>query len=208
MENINEHNKANEQKWDIRAKTFDKKRSDFFRYMQRNVISMIDLRENTSFLDLGCGTGWAVCYVANRLKGQGNFIGIDISNGMIEKAKENALGLENINFYKASAEELPLEDNCFDNIICTNSFHHYLNPINALTEVCRVLKQKGRIHILDITADDFFARWIDRRAKKKEKEHVKFYNTTEFKDMFSQVGLNYIGGRLLKYPEKIHIAEK
>lgn len=211
MESINEHNKANEQKWDIRAKTFDKKRFDFFRYMQKSAISMIDLQENTNFLDLGCGTGWAICYVASLLKGQGNFIGIDISKGMIEKAKENALGLENVEFYRASAEELPLEDNCFDNIICTNSFHHYLNPIKALTEANRVLKQKGKIYILDPTADDFFIKWIDRRFLKKEKEHVKLYSTIEYKDMFLQVGLKYIKSKLvytLKYASKVHIAEK
>jgi ubiquinone/menaquinone biosynthesis C-methylase UbiE len=207
MENINEHNKVNEQKWDAWSKTFDKKKFNYFRYMQKNVISMINLQENTNFLDLGCGTGWAVCYVATLLKGQGNFIGIDISKGMIEKAKENALGLKNVSFYKASAEELPLENDYFDNIICTNSFHHYLNPIKALTEANRVLKQKGKIYILDITADNFFIKWIDRRHRKKEKEHVKFYSTIEYKDMFSQVGLKYIKSRSIKYL-KVHIAEK
>jgi ubiquinone/menaquinone biosynthesis C-methylase UbiE len=207
MEGINEHNRENEQKWDIRAETFDEKRFDYFRYMQKKLISTVNLQKNTNFLDLGCGTGWAVSYVATLLKGQGSFIGIDISGRMIEKAKENTLGLKSIRFYRASSEELPLENDFFDNVICTNSFHHYLNPVKALTEVYRVLRQKGRIYILDVTADDFFIKWIDRRFRKKEKEHVKFYSTTEYKSMFSQIGLKYIKSKSI-YPLKVHIAEK
>jgi ubiquinone/menaquinone biosynthesis C-methylase UbiE len=179
LENLNTHNERNEHKWDIRARTFDKKRFDYFRYMQKRVISIINLHKNTNFLDLGCGTGWAVRYVANLLEGQGHFVGIDISKGMIEKAKGNAIGLGNISFYKASSEELPLENNYFDNIICTNSFHHYLNPEKALSEAYRVLRQKGRIYILDPTADDFFVRWFDSIKRKIEKEHVKFYSSIE-----------------------------
>jgi ubiquinone/menaquinone biosynthesis C-methylase UbiE len=210
MKNINEHNKANEQKWDVRARTWDKKGFHYFylRYFQKKVISIANLQKNTNFLDLGCGTGWAVCYAAALLNGWGNFIGIDISEGMIEKAKENASGLKNISFFKASAEELPLENDFFDTIICTNSFHHYWNPIKALAEAYRVLKQKGRVYILDITADDFFTKWIDGRAGKKEKERVKWYSTAEYKSMFSRAGLSYIKSKWIAYPSKVHIAEK
>ena len=53
---------------------------------------------------------------------------------MIIKAREVAKGMENVKFYKASSEDLPLEDNFFDNIICTFSFHHYGHPEKALSE--------------------------------------------------------------------------
>ena len=103
--------------------------------MQKQVLSLISFQPGTSFLDLGCGTGWAVCYVADLLEGQGQFIGIDISQGMIERARENASRLENVHFRIASAEQLPVEDETMDNIICTNSFHHYLHPEKALAEI-------------------------------------------------------------------------
>jgi ubiquinone/menaquinone biosynthesis C-methylase UbiE len=209
MESLNEHNKANEYIWDEKAKIFDKRGGWFFRYFQKRIISIINLQKNSNFLDLGCGTGWAVRYASTLLKGEGHFIGIDISKGMIEKANRNALGLKNINFYKTSAEELPLENNFFDNIICTFSFHHYFNPENALTEAYRVLKQKGKIYIFDITADDFFTKWRDNRMRKKQKEHIKFYSTIEFKTMFSAVRLKYIKSKIIiAEPFKVHIAEK
>jgi len=152
-----------------------------------------------------------VRYAAGLLEGQGHFIGIDISEGMISKAKENSLGLTNARYYRASSEELPLENNYFDIIICTMSFHHYLNPGKAIAEAYRVLKQKGRIYILDVTTDDFITRWIDVLISKKEKGHVhvKQYNTAEYKQMFSRAGLKYIESKIiLSYPLKVHIAEK
>jgi ubiquinone/menaquinone biosynthesis C-methylase UbiE len=203
-------NTANEQKWSQRAATYDDKRYDYFRFMQRELISLTRIKPSTNFLDLGCGTGWAVCYVAKMTNGEGNFIGVDISSGMIEKAKSNVKGLPNVRFYEASSEDLPLESSYFDTVICTNSFHHYSKPEAALNEVKRVLRPNGRIYILDVTADDFFIRWIDSRVRAKEKEHVKFYGSNEYTEMFEGVGLKHIASRRLKlyYPLKVHIGEK
>ena len=204
-----EHVKLSEKKWDHWSKTFDNKWGAPFRYLQKNIISLAKLQNNARFLDLGCGTGWAVRHAAILLKEQGNVVGIDISEGMIAKAKENATGLKNVNFYRASSEELPLESNYFDVIICTMSFHHYLNPGKALSEVYRILKQGGRIYILDGTTDDFFTKWIDTLARKIEKVHVKQYSTAEYKQMFSNAGLRYIESKIIMlYPLKVHIAEK
>lgn len=60
-----EHAELNERKWDSRAATYDEKRFDYFRYMQKRLIALIPLKENLHFLDLGCGTGWAVRHVAH-----------------------------------------------------------------------------------------------------------------------------------------------
>jgi len=209
MNDSREHHKANEEKWDNWARTFDNKWAAPFRYLQKQVISIANIQPDTTLLDIGCGTGWALRYAAGLLNGRGNFVGVDISEGMIAKAKEHSRELLNIKYYRASAEELPLDDSCFDMIICTNSFHHYLNPAKALDESCRVLKQKGRIHILDITTDDLITRWIDAFIKKMEKEHVKQYSTSEFEHMFSEAGLKYITSKIIMaYPFKVHIAEK
>jgi ubiquinone/menaquinone biosynthesis C-methylase UbiE len=208
MSHLAEHEKANEQKWDRRSQSFDNKRFDYFRWMQKQVLSLITFQAGASFLDLGCGTGWAVCYVADLLEGQGHFTGIDISQGMIERAEENASGLENVNFQIASAEQLPIEDGTIDNIICTNSFHHYLHPEKALAEVYRVLKEKGRIYILDVTSDDPFLNWIDHLTAKQEKEHVRFHSTREIVKLFSTAGLKHVQSKWVLYPLKVHVAEK
>lgn len=209
MANLNDYKEASEKKWDKWSKSFDKKWAAPFRWLQKKVISIANLKINTSFLDLGCGTGWAVRYAADLLQGQGNFVGIDISEGMIAMAEEQSKGLKNVRYYKATSEDLPLENDSFDVIICTNSFHHYLNPGKALSEAYRVLKPKGRIYILDGTTDDPITRLIDRLVKKIEKEHVKQYSTAEYKQMFSDAHLQYVMSRIIvSYPLKLHVAEK
>ena len=89
MNNLNEHDKLNQQKFDKWAGKFEE-RNSIFRYFQKRVISIIPLPSDSNFLDLGCGTGWAVRYVSSLLKGQGYFVGIDVSENMIKKAKEVA----------------------------------------------------------------------------------------------------------------------
>jgi ubiquinone/menaquinone biosynthesis C-methylase UbiE len=205
---INENLIINESKWDTRSAKYDDKRYHFFRYLQKKTIDHMDLSEDTNILDLGCGTGWAIRQIASRLNQNGNFWGADISSGMIEKAKINSSGINNISFTKSNAEELPFSDNYFDKIICTNSFHHYPDPVKAVLEVFRVLKSGGTIYILDVTADDFLIRWINRMVQENEKAHVSFYSSIEYRRLFTESGLTYIKSGWLIYPFKIHIAKK
>jgi ubiquinone/menaquinone biosynthesis C-methylase UbiE len=108
--------------------------------MQQALISSIKIKSPIYLLDLGCGTGWAVRYVARKMNENGKFVGIDISGAMIDKAKVNSIGLQNVEFYKANSEDLPFPNNYFETIICSNSFHHYLHPEIVLCEVKRTLK--------------------------------------------------------------------
>jgi ubiquinone/menaquinone biosynthesis C-methylase UbiE len=203
-----QHAELNERKWDARATTFDQKRFDYFRWMQRRVIGLIDLRPNLHFLDIGCGTGWAVRYVASCLQDKGEFYGVDISGTMIETAQAQSRDLSNTHFFKSNAEQLPLESGSVDCAICTNSFHHYLDPSKVLTEISRVLVVAGHLYILDVTTDDFVWRWIDGLVRRWEREHVKFYSSREYQTMFAAAQLKYLNSRLIVYPIKVHIAEK
>ena len=204
-----EHTRLNEKKWDLRAETYDKLFHRFyFHFTQKRVISLLGLRENQCFLDIGCGTGWAVRYAASLVRNKGNFYGIDISSGMIEKAENNCKGCENIYFYKADAAALPFEGDFFDLIMCTNSFHHYFSPSKVLGEVYRVLKPGGKIYVAELTADGLIMRMVDKRLKKKEREFVKHYSTKEYNALFAEARLSYITSKLITPPVKVHVAVK
>jgi ubiquinone/menaquinone biosynthesis C-methylase UbiE len=210
MDREHKHAELNIKKWDSRAETYDDRRFNYFRFMQKRLVSLLDLKENQHLLDLGCGTGWAVRYAASIVKNKGKFYGIDISPKMIEKAKTSSSDYKNVHFYETSAEQLPFEDNFFDFIICSNSFHHYFSPSKVLNEVYRVLKPRGRIYIMDPTADGFIMKMIDKWILKKEREHVKHYSTQEYRTLFAGTKLNYINSKLITVMlvEKVHIAEK
>jgi ubiquinone/menaquinone biosynthesis C-methylase UbiE len=199
MKKENEHERLNERLWDARSNTWYNKRFGYFRTLQKRLVSLLDLRE--------------VRYAASLVNERGEFDGIDISSKMIEKAISNSSDYRNVHFYQTSADKLPFENNFFDFIICSNSFHHYFSPDKVLLEVYRVLKPKGRIYILDPSGDGLFAKMLDKLVRKFEPEHVKLYSTQEYKTLFPNAGLNYVADnmvfrRMTGFPVKVHIGEK
>jgi ubiquinone/menaquinone biosynthesis C-methylase UbiE len=204
------HIELNKIKWDKWAESADGKGViyEYLRRSQLSVISLLDIKKDMSFLDIGCGTGWAVGQVAKAVDYKGTFYGIDLSSGMIGKARENFMGHDNIHFVEASSESIPLADNQFDNIICTNSFHHYLHPEKAMKEIARLLKTGGKIYILDPTADFWFIKILDKLIKIFEPQHVKIYSTKEFKNLMSDAGLKHLGFRIIPGRQKVQIGEK
>ncbi len=204
------HIKLNEKKWDKWSESLDGKgwRNEFLRKAQEGVVSLLEIKNDIHFLDVGCGTGWAIGKAAERFNFSGKFFGVDLSTKMIERAKENFQSMENFYFIKANAESIPLEDGFFDVIISTNSFHHYLNPGKALNEFYRLLKAGGKIYILDPTADSWLIKFLDKIIKMFEPEHVKMYSSKEFKDMFINAGFKYLKSVEVQTRQKIHIAGK
>jgi ubiquinone/menaquinone biosynthesis C-methylase UbiE len=208
--NESKHISSNIKKWNRWAEEADGKglMFEYLRKVQGRLISLLEIKENQNFLDIGCGTGRAVGLASRAARNQGKFYGVDLSPKMIEKAKENFAGNDNIHFYEASSESIPLEDNFFDNIICTNSFHHYLHPEVAMKEIHRLLKTGGKIFILDPTADTLFIKILDKLVKFIEPQHVKIYSTIEFKNLMEGAGLKYTGSQRIEPREIVHIGEK
>jgi ubiquinone/menaquinone biosynthesis C-methylase UbiE len=102
--------------------------------------------ENRKILDVGVGTGRN----SELLLTKGGIIeGIDISEGMMAKAKQKLKGGK-INFTVADAgEKIPFEDSTFDIIICTRVLKYIPTWKNAISEFSRVLKKDGTL-ILEI----------------------------------------------------------
>ena len=78
-----------------------------------------------------------------------------------KKAKELQIDLE---FFERSAEDIPLEDNFFDTIVCTYTLCTIEDPIKALKEVKRVLKPEGRYLFSEhgLSPDENIASWQKR----------------------------------------------
>jgi ubiquinone/menaquinone biosynthesis C-methylase UbiE len=211
MKNEIKHIQLNKEKWDRWASWYDSNKliSVYLRKSQLKLISLLNIKENINFLDVGCGTGFAVGQVAKIAKFKGEFYGIDLSGKMIEKAKSNFSGLSGFHFIQANAESIPLSNNFFDIVICTNSFHHYLHPDKALKEIYRILKNGGKVYFFEPTGDNLIAKIADKILKLVEPQHVKMYSTEEFQLMFECAGLKYISPlEKSKTRSKIHIGQK
>jgi len=102
-------------------------------------------------LDLGCGPGRGLTAISRAGAG---VIGLDYSADMLHGAQEISPVV------RASALALPFSAGSFDAILCTNSFHHYAEPLSTLREIRRVLKPGGRIALVDPNLDHPLARLV------------------------------------------------
>lgn len=96
-------------------------------------------------LEVGVGTGRNLKYYPASC----SVIGIDISTGMIEKARKKAKGMKNITLLVMDAEHLDFPDNSFDYVVTTFVLCSVPDPVTALEEMRRVLKPSGELIALE-----------------------------------------------------------
>jgi len=110
------------------------------------------IKEGDTVIDLGSGAG-NDCFVARAVVGEkGEVIGIDMTEVMVKKAKENAnkLGLKNVNFRLGEIEDLPVSSNRADVVISNCVLNLVPDKTKAFNEVFRVLKPMGHFSISDV----------------------------------------------------------
>jgi len=107
-------------------------------------------------VDLGSGRGTDALRLAESVGPRGFIYGIDIADGMLEKAERNAqkLGVNNVKFIKTDLETLPLESNSVDLIISNCTINHASNKQKVWNEIYRILKKGGRFVVSDIYSEN------------------------------------------------------
>lgn len=102
--------------------------------------------------DLGSGRGSDVIRLAESVGETGFAYGIDISDGMLAKARRTAekLGITNVEFRKSNLEDLPLSDESIDLLISNCTINHASDKQRVWDEVYRVLRKGGRFVVSDI----------------------------------------------------------
>jgi arsenite methyltransferase len=107
-------------------------------------------------VDLGSGRGTDVIRLSEIVGDKGFVYGIDISDGMIAKAKSTAerLGIKNVEFRQSPLEKITLGDNTTDVVISNCTINHADDKQAVWNEVFRILKKGGRFVVSDIYAVD------------------------------------------------------
>ena len=127
-------------------KKWDDNTMNFLQPMGKAIIAALHIQENDVVLDIASGTGEPGLTIAT-LAPKGTVTALDISEKMLETAKEKAARLKINNFttQQGDACELPFENNKFNKISCRMGFMFFPNMQMAANEMFRVLQPDGKL---------------------------------------------------------------
>jgi ubiquinone/menaquinone biosynthesis C-methylase UbiE len=192
------------------ALQFDQRTSGIpvLRSLTQVLIDQLDPKETDKVLDVGTGTG-RLGTVICKLVPKGEVIGIDSGYGMLRVAEEKILKdkINNYHVVRAKAEVLPFPSQVFDSAYLMLSFHHFIEPDTAASEVYRTLKSKGHL----VSVDPVLKEPVDEEEKRlnavieeafqlSHGPQFRFLNTSVLRKLFEKCGFSIESSETTNFP--------
>ncbi len=142
------HEASTRKIYDVHAMFYD---ATFGRLVRRRIaraIEHMNIAPADRILDMGIGTGVSLDYYP---PDRGRVVGIDLSGGMLRKAREKIRerGLTNAFAIQADALHLPFADDTFDHVFMSHVISVVSDPYRLIEEAQRVARPGARIVIVN-----------------------------------------------------------
>ena len=114
------------------------------------MLELADLRTGNRVLDVAAGTGDQSILAAHRVGPSGYVLATDISTNMLNAADDavQRAGLANVETRIMDGENLDLDADSFDAVICRLGLHNFPDPAKAVRGMRRVVKPGGKVAAL------------------------------------------------------------
>ena len=145
-----EYKRTSLENWQTMAAGWERRRAEVekvSRPVSEWMVEALDPQRGDTMLELAAGPGDTGFLAAALLGEEGGLISSDFSSEMVEVARRRAaeLGLENVEHRVINAEEISLEDDSVDGVLCRFGLMLMPDPAAALAETRRVLRPGGRL---------------------------------------------------------------
>jgi len=160
------------------------------------VLDMMKLGAEENVLDVGCGAGWLSRLIAERVP-EGRVVGMDISDGMVRRARRNYVDAENAMFVVGAADEIPWDANFFTHAISVESAYYWPDPARGLRDIFRVLREGGTAWILiNYYLENLHShQWAEQFATP-----THLLSTEEWQALFRDAAFSSVAHRLISDP--------
>ena len=139
-------------------------------HWRRRAVDLAAVGSGSRVLDVATGTGDMAFELAKRVGVEGEVIGSDFSEKMLDLARAKAGDRDGatVAFESGNALDLPYPDDVFDAATVGFGARNFSELGKGITEMARVVKPGGRVVILEITTptkrplSTFYRLWFDR----------------------------------------------
>jgi len=115
-------------------------------YFGAVILNQVKYKKGIRVLDIGCGAGFPLIELAQRLGESSDLYGIDPWSAALDRIlqKIRFMNISNVRLLNQPAESLPFDDNTFDLIVSNNGINNVADPGKVLSECYRALKADGQ----------------------------------------------------------------
>lgn len=111
-----------------------------------SIAERLEIEPGATLLDVGTGTGVFVPYLLRDIGKNGRLFALDCAEEMLKMARRKGFR-GRIDYLHANVADIPLAGETCDAAVCYSSFPHFQDKPQAISEIYRVLKPGGRLHI-------------------------------------------------------------
>ncbi|MCW4047273.1 MAG: methyltransferase domain-containing protein [Candidatus Bathyarchaeota archaeon] len=155
-------------RYDATARSYDEQYREEQEAKYKKALEHLTITGGSVILDVGCGTGLLFSHVAPKAQ---TVVGVEISSGLLVRAKKKAERLHNIHLVQADADHLPFKNDVFSVVFAFTVLQNMPKPNVTLGELKRVTKSDGTLVVTGLK---------------------KAFSLNDFMDMLEDAGLRVV----------------